>query len=287
MATLVELFDAEALVRAIRSDPTPAQAVARAAEAIDRAVRAMPDPGLEALRLAEEGGAAIKEALAVLFACEAVPAPVLPPALRPPPRQLETAPTRLLVDPVTIAPLGLMLLALPFQGGVIGTIVVAAAAGAAGFLAWKVRHAAAPRAAPVFAPPPLPPAPPVLRVRADTVAEVVRRALGQLDGVISAAERRRAASADPMALNDTLLEFLQDLLEAQASGNATYALAKLRFRLPAALTASSLRAVPYGPDTADLFDIDGDPAQARTARPAILHDQRCVMRGLASPPPEG
>jgi hypothetical protein len=287
MTTLADLFDADALIRAIRKDPGPAQAVARTGEAIDRAVRALPDPGLEALRLAEEGGAAIKEAIAVLLACEAVPAPLVAPALRPPPRQLETPPARLLIDPMTIAPVGLMLVALPFQSGVIGTIVVTASAGAAGFLAWKFRHAAAPRPAAAFAPPPLPPAPPILRVRPEAIAEVVRRALAQLDVVIGAAERRRAASADPLSLNDTLLEFLQDLLEAQASGNAAYALAKLRFRLPAALAASGLRAVPYDRETADLFDIDGDPAQARTARPAILHDRRCVMRGLASPPAEG
>lgn len=285
MATLVELFDAETLIRAIRNDPTPAQVTARAAEAVDRAVRALPDPGLEALRLAEEGGAAIKEALAVLLACEAVAG--VAPAQRQPARHLETPPARLLIDPVTIAPVGLMLVALPFQSGVIGTIVVGAAAAAGGFLAWKVRHAANPKATPLLTPKALPPAPPVLRVRPEEVAEVVLRALAQLDIVIEAAERRRAASADPVALNDTLLEFLQDLLEAQASGNAAYTLAKLRFRLPAALTASGLRAVQYGRDTADLFDIDGDPALARTARPAIVHDQRCVVRGLASPLPEG
>ena len=51
------------------------------------------------------------------------------------------------------------------------------------------------------------------------------------------------------------------------------------------LEACDLTAVEYQPDTAAYFDVDGDPAQAATRRPAILSGGRCVKRGLAATRP--
>jgi hypothetical protein len=123
-------------------------------------------------------------------------------------------------------------------------------------------------------------------VRAEEVAATVRRALGAIHKMVTQAGRRQAAAPGAaQTLNDTTLDFLQDMLEATQRGNATFALAKAEFRLEAVLQANGLQAVPYGPSTASFFDVDGDPARARTQRPALLNEGRCLKRGLAAEPP--
>jgi hypothetical protein len=283
MTTLVQHFDADQLVQAIRLDPTPDRAATLAAEAVAAALRAYRAPSLEARRLAEEAVGAVKESLAVLAAAvqpappprRPRPAPVTAPFTPPPPP----------FDVVALAPLACALAALPVQGGPVGSLLVLAAAAASGFVFWRSTHrppTAAPLLPLVAAPPPEPPPPPL---KAETVAAAIGRALTEIDALVANAERRRAARTEPSRLNDTTLEFLQDLAEAALRSRAEFALAKIEFRLPVVLEALDLDAVAYEPGTAAHFDIDGDPALAATRRPAILSGGRCVKRGLATTRP--
>ena len=325
MTTLAQQLDADGLARAIRQGPVPAHVAAAAAAAVDNAVQLYRAPGLEARRVAEEAAAAVKEALGVLLACVPPPPPPPPsppplpaPPLAPPPvavapRGVTVAthaahPPR--VSPFTLVPLGLALAALPLQGGTVGSLLVLGAAAASGVLVWRCSTsrrpvAPLPRLAPPPPPPPpsLPPLPPPAEppppvpaqvetetvepetVVAETVVAAVRRALARIDDMVAHAERRRAARAEPTPLNDTLLEFLQDLAEAALRNRAEFALAKIEFRLPTVLEASDLLAVEYSPETAGYFDVDGDPAQAATRRPALLAGDRCLKRGLAASRP--
>ena len=289
MTSLAQQFDADALVRAIRQDPVPAHAAAAAAAALAEALRRYQPPSLEAHRLAEEAAGAVQDALSVLTACE-LPPPS-PPRSPPQPRALPTQvapPAPPPVDLLALAPVALSLVALPLQRWPMGGLLVLGTATAAALLIWRSQHSVAPPPpTPIYAPPVLPPTaapPPAPTLRAEAIAAALGRALAQIDDLVLYAERRRAARAEPTTLNDTTLEFLQDLAEAALRNRAEFALAKIEFRLPLVLEACQLQALEYAPATAPHFDIDGEPARAATRRPALLADGRCVKRGLAGTP---
>ena len=291
MPTLAQHFDADRLVQAIRQDPIPAHAAALAAGAVEAALRAYQAPDLEARRLAEEAAGAVADALASLSAVILPPPqPRRPPPLRPlPPLLPPLPPPAPQLDVVTLAPLAFALAALPFQGGAISSLLVLAAAGGSGFVVWRShqrpRAVAPPPPRPIAEPPPPEPPPPTATLQPEVIAAAVGRALMQIDALVAHTERRRVARTEPSTLNDTTLEFLQDLAEAALRSRAEFALAKIEFRLPGVLEACDLTAVEYQPDTAAYFDVDGDPAQAATRRPAILSGGRCVKRGLAATRP--
>ena len=298
MPTLAQHFDADLLVQAIRQDPVPAHAAALAAGAVEAALRAYQAPDLEARRLAEEATGAVTDALAAL---SSVLLPPPPPPRRPqrplasplpaqpllPPRPPPGPP----VDLVALAPLGFALAALPLQTGAVSSLLVLVAAAGAGFVAWRSHRpprdvAPPPRPLAIRAPEPPPePPPPAATLQPEVIAAAVGRALLQIDALVAHTERRRVARTEPSTLNDATLEFLQDLAEAALRNRAEFALAKIEFRLPIVLEACDLTAEEYRPDTAAYFDVDGDPAQAVTRRPAILSAGRCVKRGLAATRP--
>lgn len=287
MPTLAQHFDADRLVQAIRQDPTPSRAAALAAGAVQEALRACQPPDLEARRMAEEAAGAVTDALATLAAV-VLPSPVprRPPPLRPlPPLLPPLPPPAPQIDLVPLAPLACALAALPFQGGIFSSLLVLLAAAGSGVVVWRSHRSprtVIPLPRPVVAPPPPEPPPPAATLQAEVIAAAVGRALMQIDTLVAHTERRRVARTEPSTLNDTTLEFLQDLAEAALRSRAEFALAKIEFRLPGVLEACDLSAVEYQPATAAHFDIDGDPTQATTRRPAILSGDRCVKRGLAA-----
>ncbi len=287
MPTLAQHLDIDRLVQAIRQDPVPSHAANLAIEAVEAALQAYRAPSLEARRLAEEAAGAVKESLVVLSACILPAAPARrPPPPRPVPVQ-HFGPPAPQFDMVAYVPLACALAALPFQGWGIGSLfVLGAAAGSSVMILRTYRQSA-----PIIAPPPpavplrAEPPPPAATLHAETIAAAVQRALAQIDDLVAFAERRRAARTEPTTLNDTTLEFLQDLAEAVLRNRAEFALAKIEFRLPVVLEALDLQAVEYTPDTAANFDVDGDPVAAVTRRPALLAGARCVKRGLAATRP--
>jgi hypothetical protein len=249
-------------------------------------LRAYRAPSLEARRLAEEAAGAVKEALVVLAAC------VLPPPRRPASALAAQAqhfgppPTAAPVDLVALAPLACALAALPFQGWGIGSLLVLGAAVGSGLMILRsYRQSNRAAASPLLTGRPAEPPPPAATLHAETIVAALRRALEHIDDLVAYAERRRAARSEPTTLNETTLEFFQDLAEAALRNRAEFALAKIEFRLPVVLEELDLRAVEYGPETAANFDIDGDPVQAATRRPALLAGARCVKRGLAATRP--
>ncbi len=289
MPTLTQHFDPELLVQAIRQDPTPSHAAALAAGAVVAALRAYQAPDLEARRLAEEAAGAVTDALAALAAVVLPPpVPRRPPPLRPlPPLLPPLPPPAPPVDLLVVAPLAFALAALPLQSGTVSSLLVLLAAGGSGVVLWRSfrpSRVVAPPPRPIPAPPP-PEPPPMPTLQPEIIAAAVGRALAQIDALVAHTERRRVARTEPSTLNDTMLEFLQDLAEAALRNRAEFAMAKIEFRLPGVLEACDLSAVEYSPATAACFDIDGDPAQAATRRPAILSGERCVKRGLAATRP--
>ncbi len=289
MPTLAQHVDADRLIQAIRQDPIPSHAASLAVAAVEAALQAYQPPSLEARRLAEEAAGAVTESLGVLSACVLTMPPPRrpPPAPRPPPPRPQIAPSRPPVDVLALVPLACALAALPMQGSAFGSLLVLATAAGSSMVLLRSYHR--PVAAPVL--PPLPPAAPpppeapTASLQPEIIAAAVRRALERIDELVGFAERRRAARTDLSTLNDTTLEFLQDLAEAALRNRAEFALAKIEFRLPVVLEACDLQAIEYGPATAEHFDIDGDPVQATTRRPALLAGGRCVKRGLAATRP--
>ena len=285
MPTLAQHFDADHLVQAIRQDPIPAQAATLAAGAVAAALHAYQAPDLEARRLAEEAAGVVMGAFSAL---SAIVLPPPPPPRRPPPRPLlPLQPPEPTHDLVALAPLGCALAALPLQRGLIGSLLVLLAAIGSGVVVWRSNRPHRAVAAPPLpvAPPPPEPPPPAATIQPEIIAAAVGRALMQIDALVAHTERRRVARTEPSTLNDTTLEFLQDLAEAALRSRAEFALAKIEFRLPVVLEACDLSAVDYHPGTASYFDVDGDPAQAATRRPALLSAGRCVKRGLAATRP--
>jgi signal transduction histidine kinase len=190
---------------------------------------------------------------------------------------------------LALVPLACALAALPMQSGAVGSLLVLATAAGSSMVLLRNFHR--PPVPATLPPPPPPPAAPILpdaptaSLQPEAIAAAVRRALEQIDDLVAFSERRRVARTDLSTLNDTTLEFLQDLAEAALRSRAEFALAKIEFRLPVVLEACDLQSVEYGPATAEHFDIDGDPAQATTRRPALLAGGRCVKRGLAATRP--
>ena len=290
MPSLAQHIDADRLTQAIRQDPVPSHAASLAVAAVEAALQAYQPPSLEARRLAEEAAGAVTVSLGVLSACVlSMPPPrrplPLPRPVTPPPH---FAPSRPPLDVLALVPLACALAALPMQSGVVGSLLVLATAAGASMLLLRSYHRPAKPAAlpPLFPPaPPPPPEAPTASLQPEKVAAAVRRALEQIDDLVAFAERRRVARTDLSTLNDTTLEFLQDLAEAALRSRADFALAKIEFRLPVVLEACDLQSVEYSPATAEHFDIDGDPVQATTRRPALLAGGRCVKRGLAATRP--
>ena len=304
MQTLAQNFDADRLAQAIRQEPIPARAASLAAEAVGAARGASQAPSLEAQRMAEEAIGAVQESLFVLSACVFLPPP--PPRRPPPLPPSPPLPSRLpplgrvapTIDRVAFVPLVCAVVALPLQQGMFNSLFVLAAAVGSAVVVWRSYRpprwtviapppVAPPPVAPPSPPPPPPePPPPAVTLQPETIAAAVQRALAQIDKLLAHTERRRVARTEPSTLNDTTLEFLQDLAEAALRNRAEFALAKIEFRLPVVLEACDLQAVEYAPDTAPHFDVDGDPAHAATRRPALLADGgRCVKRGLAATRP--
>ena len=130
-------------------------------------------------------------------------------------------------------------------------------------------------------------APPPLPALADGRRRAVEDQLAQADRLLgfaageaeALAAGRQAPAGEPVP--DALAEALQDLEEAARAGNAAYALA-LAETVPERLAeAFDLELVPYDPDNAAMFRVEGDADRATTKRPAVVRDGRPVARGYA------
>lgn len=273
--SLADKLERQSLVGAIRAQPEPRSAVASAAAAVNDAVAAYEPPSLEAKRCVEDAAEAVKQSLMAVEACSCATVAATPSSM---PLAEPSGAGRF--NFAELLPPGLALVALPFQDSVIGASLILLAVGTGCYQFWKNSLMLVLPGARTLEPPA---AEMSLLVDPERLAQAVQRSLLQVDQLVAGVSQRQNAKSAPKSLNNTTLEFLQDLLEVGLKAKGELALARIEARLSAVLAANGLTAVMYdAQDGGRLFDVDGDPTQAVTRRPAIMQEQYCLLRGLAS-----
>ena len=110
--------------------------------------------------------------------------------------------------------------------------------------------------------------------------------LSQIDQSLAAADHILGRLSLPQAQaswhdNPRLMGLMQNMLEAQQSGDQAYAMKLIDQELGALLGADGVEIIAYSPKTRDMFDIlpSLGERETRMAAPALIKDGRVLRRG--------